>query len=94
MELRSREKRERLLVLKMVVAWRVMYLMRLNRTVPELSCEVVFEPDEWRIIYASTLQKVPPKEPPTLKTIIHLMASHGGFLGRKGDGEPGYKRCG
>lgn len=89
MQLRSREKLERLLVLKMVVAWRVMYLMRLNRVVPEQSCELVFDPDEWRIIYASTLRKTPPQNPPTLRAIIHLVASYGGFLGRKGDGEPG-----
>ncbi len=89
MQLRSREKLERLLVLKMVVAWRVMYLMRLNRVVPEHSCELVFEPEEWRIIYASTLRKAPPQEPPTLRTMLHLVASHGGFLGRRSDGEPG-----
>ncbi|GGB55391.1 IS4 family transposase [Oceanisphaera marina] len=89
MQLRSREKLERLLVLKMIVAWRVMYLMRLNRVVPELSCELVFDPEEWRIIYASTLRKTPPKDAPSLRTMLHLVASYGGYLGRKGDREPG-----
>ncbi|GHA18891.1 IS4 family transposase [Oceanisphaera arctica] len=89
MQLRSREKLERLLVIKMIVAWRVMYLMRLNRVVPEHSCELVFDPEEWRIIYASTLRKTPPKEAPSLRTLLHLVASYGSFLGRKGDGEPG-----
>ncbi|GHA05201.1 IS4 family transposase [Oceanisphaera arctica] len=91
MQLRSREKLERLLVIKMIVAWRVMYLMRLNRVVPEHSCELAFDPEEWRIIYASALRKAPSKEAPSLRTLIHLVASYGGYLGRKGDGEPGLK---
>ena len=32
-----------------------------------------------------------PKEPPALNQVIRLIASLGGFLGRKGDGEPGVK---
>lgn len=90
-QLRSRDKLERMLVIKMIVAWRVMYLMRLNGVTPEVSCEVAFERDEWRIIYAAALQKKPPKQVPTLREMIHLVASYGGFLGRKGDGEPGIK---
>jgi len=30
-----------------------------------------------------------PDTPPTLREAIHMVASLGGFLGRKGDGEPG-----
>jgi hypothetical protein len=36
-----------------------------------------------------TQNPVPPPQPPTLRQAIHLTASLGGFLGRKGDGEPG-----
>ena len=32
-----------------------------------------------------------PETPPPLNTVIRLIASFGGFLGRKGDGEPGVK---
>jgi hypothetical protein len=90
-QLRCYKKLERVLVIKMIIAWRIMYLMRLNGVAPEINCETVFEPDEWRIIYVSTLRKKPPKETPTLGYMIRLVASHGGFLGRKGDGEPGVK---
>ena len=30
-----------------------------------------------------------PAKPPTLRELVHMIASLGGFLGRKGDGEPG-----
>lgn len=36
-------------------------------------------------------EKPLPKAPPRLKTVIRLIAGLGGFLGRKGDGEPGVK---
>jgi hypothetical protein len=36
-------------------------------------------------------EKPPPKKPPKLRDITRMLASLGGFLGRKGDGEPGTK---
>jgi hypothetical protein len=36
-------------------------------------------------------QKAHPQEPPKLRELIRLIAKRGGFLGRKGDGEPGVK---
>jgi hypothetical protein len=32
-----------------------------------------------------------PKQAPWLNTLVRFIASFGGFLGRKGDGEPGVK---
>ena len=63
--------------------------MRLGRTCPEIDCETVFEHDEWQAAY-NVARKPIPKEPP-LNIVIRLIASFGGFLGRKGDGEPGVK---
>jgi hypothetical protein len=72
----------------MVIAWRINRLMRLGRTVPELDAGLVFEPDEWRAAFILNKKPVP-KKMPTLKEEIRLIAQRGGFLGRKGDGEPG-----
>ena len=64
--------------------------MRLERTVPELNAELVFEPDEWRAAFI--LNKKPmPKKMPWLNEVIRLIVRRGGFLGRKGDGEHGAK---
>ena len=65
-------------------------LMRLGRTCPEMDCEVVFEQEEWRAAYIVARKPIP-IEPPPRNTVIRLIASFGGFLGRKGDGEPGAK---
>ncbi|HDH13309.1 MAG TPA: hypothetical protein ENG83_14105, partial [Nitrospirae bacterium] len=49
-----------------------------------------FEDAEWKALVAyKTQNPVPPEKPPTLRESIHMMASLGGFLGRKCDGEPG-----
>jgi hypothetical protein len=75
----------------MIVAWRILYLMQLGRDCPEMSCEVFFEEEEWRTAYMVKNRKQPPEEPPPLNEMIRVIASLGGFLGRKSDGEPGPK---
>ncbi|CAM2162169.1 transposase [Paraburkholderia sacchari] len=84
------ERVEKALALYMVVSWRIARLMRVGRTCPELDASLFFAADE--IHGAHVLSKKPrPKKPPTLNQMIRMIASLGGFLGRKSDGEPGAK---
>ena len=90
LQLSDKDRLESALAIYLVIAWRINRLMRLGRTVPELDAELVFEPDEWRAAFI--LNKKPiPKKMPGLNEVIRLIARRGGFLGRKGDGEPGAK---
>ena len=79
---------EKALVLFMIVAWRIARLMRLGRTCPDLDAALLFSPQEWQAAYILA-KKRPPKQAPQLNALIRLIASLGGFLGRKCDGEPG-----
>jgi len=79
---------EKALVLFMIVAWRIARLMRLGRTSPDLDAALLFSTEEWQAAYILAKKK-PPKQAPTLRTVIRLIAGLGGFLGRKCDGEPG-----
>ena len=90
LQLSTIERLELALALFMIIAWRIQMLMRLGRTCPDMDCEVVFEREEWRAAYIVARKPIPEK-PPSLNTVIRLIASFGGFLGRKGDGEPGAK---
>ncbi|TAN51985.1 MAG: IS4 family transposase, partial [Methylococcaceae bacterium] len=45
---------------------------------------------EWQAAFILNKRK-PPKTPPTLNEVVRLVAMLGGFLARKGDGEPGVK---
>jgi hypothetical protein len=91
LQLQSRERIEVALALYLIVAWRVLYLTRLGRVVPDLSCEVAFSLQEWQAIYIVSKRQKPPLEPPRLLEVLTLVASLGGFLARKGDGLPGPK---
>jgi hypothetical protein len=90
LQLASMERLERALALFMVVAWRIARLMRLGRTCPELDAALLFERDEWRAAFILN-RKAPPETPPSLNEVVRLVAMLGGFLARKGDGEPGVK---
>jgi hypothetical protein len=90
LQLSQMERVEKALVLYMVVSWRIARLMRVGRTCPELDASLFFAADE--IHGAHVLcKKARPKKPPTLNQMIRMVASLGGFLGRKSDGEPGAK---
>jgi hypothetical protein len=43
----------------------------------------------WRIFHLTKLGRETPPQPPSLREAIRMVASLGGFLGRKADGEPG-----
>lgn len=91
LQLQERDRLEVALALYMIVAWRVLYLIMLGRTTPELSCEAVLAPEEWKAVYLVTQKKKPPQQPPPLQEMLCLIARLGGFLARKGDGLPGPK---
>jgi hypothetical protein len=63
-----------------ISAWETLYLCRLSRECPDLSCEVVFEPSEWKSVYMATRGNEPPKTPPSLNEIVRLIASLGGYV--------------
>jgi hypothetical protein len=78
------------LALDLVVGWRIVYMSRLGREQPNLPCTKVFEEEEWKALhlFVNRTLKLPAKPPPLQQT-IRMVASLGGFLGRKGDGQPG-----
>jgi hypothetical protein len=77
------------LAVYLIVAWRVLYLCRLGRSCPEMSCEAVFEPSEWKSVYVVVKREPPPKVAPKLQEMIRLVAQLGGYVNRKRDDEPG-----
>ena len=75
--------------LYMIIAWRILYIMMLGRSCPNIPCSAVFEDEEWQAAYIVVCRKAPPKAPPNLDKMVRMIASLGGFLNRKGDGYPG-----
>jgi hypothetical protein len=75
--------------LYVIVAWRTLYVCRLGRSCPEISCEAVFEPSEWKSVWKVVHREVPPAEPPSLGVFIRLVAQLGGYVNRKRSDPPG-----
>jgi hypothetical protein len=91
LQLESAERIERALAIYNVVAWRLLYMTYVARVAPELPCTAVLEDDEWEALYivGSARPRALPEKPPTVREAVRMVAMLGGFLGRKGDGEPG-----
>ena len=90
LQLASMPRIERALALFMVVSWRIAHLMRMGRTCPDLPADLFFDADEIKAAYVLT-KKTPPTTTPRLNDVVRRVAMLGGFLARKGDGEPGVK---
>jgi hypothetical protein len=68
-----------------VVAWRVMYVCHLGRECPEMDCEVMFEPSEWKSVYSVLGKPIPSKGCPSLNDVVRAIARLGGFMNRPND---------
>ncbi len=90
LQLGSMPKLELALAVYLVVSWRLARLIRLGRIHPDWSAELFFSKTEWVGAYILNRKK-PPAKPPTVREVVRLIARLGGFLARKGDGEPGAK---
>lgn len=79
----------RCLAVYLIVAWRTFYVCRLGRSMPEISCEAIFEPAEWKSVCQVTRKGPPPKDPPPLREMVRMVAQLGGYVNRRRDDEPG-----
>jgi len=92
LQLETIERIENALSLYSIVSWKLLWLVYESRIKPDESCEIVLEEYEWHALYCMVKQRKDfPKKPPTLKEASMMIARLGGFMCRKGDGDPGVK---
>jgi hypothetical protein len=89
-QLGAADRIEACLAIDLVVGWRIFHLAKLGRETPDVPCTIYFEEAEWKaLVTYVTHNPTPPEQPPSLREAMRMVATLGGFLGRKGDGEPG-----
>jgi hypothetical protein len=91
-EERQFEQMDRLLTclaVYLIVAWRTLYVCRLGRGCPDINCEAVFEPAEWKSVWKVVRREDPPAEPPPLGIMVRLVAQLGGYVNRQRPDPPG-----
>jgi hypothetical protein len=73
----------RSLAVYLIVAWRTLYVCRLSRFRPGLSCEAIFAPMEWKPVWQIVYGTPAPAQPPALEEITRMIAQLGGYIPRK-----------
>ena len=76
------------LAICLIVSWRTLFVCRMGRACPDLDCEAIFEPSEWKAVWMAVHRKKPPRKAPRLAAMVHLIASLGGYVERR-HSEPG-----
>lgn len=89
-QLAQADRLEACLAIDLVVAWRIYHLSKIAREQPDGPCTTYFDEAQWKaLLVFTTKNPIPPNEPPSLREATRRVATLGGFLGRKADGEPG-----
>ena len=89
LQLQTAARLDRAVATYSAVAWRLLWLTYEARRHPGRSCERVLSREDWEVLCRATGGEG--EVPPTLREAVRRIARLGGFLGRKGDGEPGVK---
>jgi len=90
-QLEEVRKIKKLIAIYSIVAWKILWMIYESRENPEQPCTVILDDVEWKLLYVIAKKKKPPKKPMNLREAVRSIAKLGGFIGRKGDGEPGVK---
>ncbi len=85
------ERIERVVTINSVAAWRLAAMTLLGRETPELSMKVLFRETEIGVLKDSAL-KYRLSVPDNLGTGVVMTAMLAGYLNRKNDPPPGYKK--
>lgn len=92
LQLREVESLKKALITYSLVAYRLMWLIYESRVHPEVRCDQFLDRQEWQALYSYHHKSFAPAEQvPTLAQAVRWIAILGGFLNRKGDGNPGVK---
>jgi hypothetical protein len=89
-QLETAARLQRVVMVDLVVAWRVLGLCQAARETPEGLASDWLSTEEWQALWCYVHERVqPPRRSPTVRQAVRWIAELGGFLGRRRDGEPG-----
>jgi hypothetical protein len=98
-QLSSGDKLKKYLTMISILAWRIHWMTHIARVEPNAPAEQILRPLEIKILQTKYMKKktrdnkklIPEWKPATTYEALRWVAQLGGFLARKGDGEPGPK---
>ena len=88
--LSTKERLEKLIALKSIIAFKILYLSKVAASFPEEACTKILSSEEWTALYIREHKTLLiPEEPPTIKQVVIWLGKLGGFINRKSDKLPG-----
>jgi len=89
---RTLQKTETMLMLKSIIAVKIMNVTFLARLNGETLCDCVLDEAEWKLLYcAANKTNIPPQRPYSIEKAILYLSQLGGYKRCKSDGPPGLK---
>jgi hypothetical protein len=89
---RTYDKTTHLLLMYSFIAVRILNMTYVARVNPDLPCSILFDEDEWKILYCmANKTKSPPKEAYSIKEAVTFLSWLGGPKRAPSDGAPGAK---
>lgn len=89
LQLQEKERLGRALVIYSIVAWKLLWITYEARIYPDANYDLIMTKEEWDVLLSASESKK--DAPQTIHEAVRMMAKLGGFLGRRGDKEPGVK---
>lgn len=83
---------QRTLAFDLIMAWRILALIKVGRTVPNAPATLIYTPEELEVLIRSQKKTSKPASELTLQEANRMTAKLGGWWGRRCDGEPGVER--
>ena len=87
--LENADRLEACLAIDFVVAWRIFWMTKQGREIPDIPCDVFLSEDEWQVLWIKINKGPIPAKPPSIGQVLPMIGALGGYLNRKGDGPPG-----
>lgn len=89
-QLETARRLQRVLMVDLIVAWRVLALCKAARQTPAGLASDWLRAEEWQALACYVHERAQrPRRSPTVRQAVRWIAQLGGFLGRRSDGEPG-----
>ena len=89
---RTYEKIKPVLLIYSVIAMFIMTVTYIGRVLPETTCDMFFDTDEWQILYRIIHKtKIPPSKPYSMADAVEYLGQLGSYRRAPSDGPPGLK---
>lgn len=90
MRLENKDRLQKYLLILFIVALRILWMTKLSKSHPETPCTEVFSDEEWTVLYIKKYKKKPKAGyVPSIKEIVRLLGSLGGFYEYNKKATPG-----